>query len=48
MKIPTTQIIKDLQMLKAEIEWDYSIEYQILLANVIEILEEINGSENKE
>ncbi len=34
------EIINELGILKAEIEWDHSLEYQILLDRVIEILKE--------
>lgn len=32
------EIIQKLKMLKSEIEWDLSLEYQIVLDNVIKIL----------
>lgn len=32
------ELIRSLEQLKAEIEWDLSIEYQIVLDKVIEIL----------
>lgn len=32
------EMIQKLEMLKAEIEWDLSLEYQIVLDKVIEIL----------
>lgn len=32
------EIIQKLEVLKAEIEWDLSLEYQIVLDKVIEIL----------
>ena len=38
MKMSRQEIIQKLELLKAEIEWDYSIEYQILLDETIEIL----------
>jgi hypothetical protein len=40
-------MIRELQTLKAQIEWDFSIEYQILLDEVIQILGEMNESEDK-
>ena len=36
-----TDLIKNLELLKAEIEWDYSIEYQIVIDEVIKKLKEI-------
>lgn len=33
-----SNLIEKLEMLKAEIEWDLSLEYQIVLDKVIEIL----------
>lgn len=33
-----SDLIEKLEMLKAEIEWDLSLEYQIVLDKVIEIL----------
>jgi hypothetical protein len=41
------QMIRELQTLKAQIEWDFSIEYQILLDEVIQILGEMNEPEDK-
>jgi hypothetical protein len=32
------ELIEKLELLKAEIEWDLSLEYQIILDKVIEIL----------
>ena len=32
------ELIEKLKILKAEIEWDYSLEYQIVLDKVIDIL----------
>lgn len=32
------ELIRSLEQLKAEIEWDLSLEYQIVLDKVIEIL----------
>lgn len=32
------ELIERLEMLKAEIEWDLSLEYQIVIDKVIEIL----------
>lgn len=37
------QIIQELEILKAEIEWDYSLEYQIILDEVIEILKGLDN-----
>lgn len=37
------QIIQKLEILKAEIEWDYSLEYQIVLDKVIEILKGLDN-----
>lgn len=36
-----TDLIKNLELLKTEIEWDYSIEYQIVIDEVIKKLKEI-------
>lgn len=32
------EMIKQLEMLKAEIEWEHSLEYQIVLDEVIKVL----------
>lgn len=36
-------LIKKLMLLKAEIEWDFSLEYQIVLDKVIEILKGLDN-----
>ena len=35
--------IQILEQMKAEIEWDYSLEYQVTLEKVIELLRYIDG-----
>lgn len=37
------ELIRSLEQLKAEIEWDLSIEYQIVLDKVIEILKGLDN-----
>lgn len=37
------ELIEKLELLKAEIEWDYSLEYQIVLDKVIEILKGLDN-----
>lgn len=37
------ELIRSLEQLKAEIEWDLSIEYQIVLDKVIEILRRLDN-----
>lgn len=37
------ELIEKLEMLKAEIEWDLSIEYQIVLNETIRILKGLNN-----
>ena len=36
--IPIPEMIKKLKILRAIVEWDYSLEYNILLDEVIEVL----------
>lgn len=38
MSNSTMELIETLRRLKSEIEWDYSLEYQIALDKVIEVL----------
>lgn len=38
----TEELIKTLERLKAEIEWDYSMEYQLALDQAIEIIKDKN------
>ena len=38
------ELIETLERLKAEIEWDYSLEYQVALEKTIEVLKNVaNG-----
>lgn len=37
------EIIQKLEMLKAEIEWNYTLDYQIAIDAAIKILESTNG-----
>lgn len=46
--MPISRIIQILEMLKAELEWDYSLNYQIALERAIEILTEIKDTEEDE
>lgn len=39
-RVKTRELIQKLKLLKAEIEWEHSIEYQILLDEVIEVLKD--------
>lgn len=39
--MPIERIIQKLEMLMAEVEWDYSIDYQIALEQAIEILKKV-------
>lgn len=39
----TRELIQKLELLKAEIEWEHSIEHQILLDEVIEVLNDGQG-----
>ena len=41
MGMEIREMIRSLELLKNEIEWDYPLEYQILLDGVISILMEI-------
>lgn len=38
MRMTIAEIITKLEQLKAEIEWEYSIEYQVVLDKVIALL----------
>ena len=41
------EMIETLKRLKAEIEWDYSLEYQLVLDKVIEVLMRVGSSEKE-
>lgn len=44
--MPISRIIDVLELLKAEVEWDFSLDYQIALEGAINILNEIKDKED--
>ena len=45
--MPLKEVIRQLEMLKAEIEWDYSLEYQIALGIALDILERVEDEDRQ-
>lgn len=47
-QMPIEDIIKDLETIKAIVEWNYPLDYQISLDNAISILREVaDGRQSK-
>ena len=41
------ELIETLERLKAEIEWDYSLEYQVAISEVIEVLKHVKQGQGE-